>query len=429
VPRQKTHHVDSAAALARRLHDARERAGLSQRALAKDICTPAYISRLEKGERIPSLQLLRQLADRLNTDADELASGVPSGATDPLFDAELALRLGETDEARRAFRLALKRGDGASRARALTGLGEIEFQNGEHRQAIELLEQALAARPDSPACLAAVADTLGRAYAMTGELESSIAIFERALGEATERGDVMDVLRFSVLLSNALIDAGNFGRASELLGGSIAATAASEDPILQARLWWSQSRLHAKQNDPETAARYARRALDTLDLTEHATYAARAHQLLAHIELDRGNAQEAVELLETGYPLIERSGNRYERGMFRVEQARALVQLGQTEEAASVAMEASGLVADASPSDAGRAITLVAEVFSSLGDRARAIELYELAYETLPADSRSHQDLAARRAELLEQDGRKDEALELLKRAMRTQSESRPQSR
>lgn len=425
MPRQKTHHVDSAAALAERLRETRERAGLSQRALAKDICTPAYISRLEKGERIPSLQLLRQLADRLNADADELASGVARGANDPLFDAELALRLGETDEARRAFRLALERGDRASRPRALIGLGEIAFQSGEHREAIDLLEEAIAARPASASNFAAVADTLGRAFAMTGELESSIAIFQRALDEATERGDVMDTLRFSVLLSNALIDAGSFGRASELLGSSIAATAESQDPILQARLWWSQSRLHAKQNDPETAARYARRALDVLELTEHTTYAARAHQLLAHIELDRGNADEAVELLETGYPLIERSGNRYERGMFRVEQARALAQLGHTEEAVAVAMEASGLVADASPSDAGRAFALVAEVFSSLGDRARAIELYELAYETLPPGSRSHRDLAARRAELLEQEGRKDEALELLKRAMRVQSESR----
>ncbi|MDX6411413.1 MAG: hypothetical protein QOE91_929, partial [Gaiellaceae bacterium] len=77
MPRQKSDHVDSAAALATRLREARERAGLSQRSLARGVCTPAYVSRLEKGERIPSLQLLRQLAERLGADADELASGVP----------------------------------------------------------------------------------------------------------------------------------------------------------------------------------------------------------------------------------------------------------------------------------------------------------------------------------------------------------------
>jgi tetratricopeptide (TPR) repeat protein len=429
MPRQKTHHVDSAAALATRLREARERAGLSQRALAKDICTPAYISRLEKGERIPSLQLLRQLADRLDADADELAAGFPGAGRDPLMDAELALRLGDFDEARQMFREALDRGDRATRVRALAGLGQLAFQAGEHRDAITLLEQSLDARSPSSRVSVATADTLGRAYAMVGELESSIAIFERALAEATERGDVMETLRFSVLLSNALIDAGNFGRASELLGDSLAATADANDPILQARLWWSQSRLHKKQGDSETAARYARRAVETLDLTEHATYAARAHQMLAHIELDRGNPDEALALLETAYPLIERSGNRYERGMFRLEQARATAQLGHAEEAAGLAMEASGLVGEASPSDAGRAYALVADVFAGLGDHARAIELYELADATLPEDSRVRRDVAGRWAELLEQEGRKDEALDLLKRAMRTQTESRTPSR
>src|SRR5215831_21185607 len=93
MPRQKSDHVDSAVGLARRLREARERAGLSQRALALGICTPAYVSRLEKGERIPSLQLLRRLAQRLGADAEELASGVRGGRIDPLLDAELAMRL------------------------------------------------------------------------------------------------------------------------------------------------------------------------------------------------------------------------------------------------------------------------------------------------------------------------------------------------
>jgi tetratricopeptide (TPR) repeat protein len=115
--------------------------------------------------------------------------------------------------------------------------------------------------------------------------------------------------------------------------------------------------------------------------------------------------------------------------MFRLEQARATAQLGHAEEAAGLAMEASGLVGDASPSDAGRAYALVADVYAGLGDHARAIELYELADATLPENSRVRRDVAARWAELLEQEGRKDEALELLKRAMHIQSESRSPAR
>jgi tetratricopeptide (TPR) repeat protein len=415
LPRQKSDHVDSAAALAERLREARLRVGLSQRSLARGICTPAYISRLEKGERIPSLQLLRRLAERLDADADELASGVPQVVGDPLVDAELALRLGDSADAERLFNEMLERGGRGARARALSGLGRLAFEHGDHRTAIDLLEEAT----ETPGSGDAVLETLGRAYAMVGELESAIAVFERARESARERKDAVEILRFSVLLANALIDATNFGRAAEMLGDAIAEIDSSSDPLLRARLWWSQSRLHAMQNDPETAARYARRALDTLELTEHTVYAARAHQLLAHIELERGNPDEALELLSSGYPLIEQSGNRYEQAMFKLEEARAFMQLGRSEEAATVGMEASGMLADASPGDAARAYGLVAEVFADLGDRARALELYELADETLPIDNRIRHDFAARRADLLEQEGRKDEALELLKSVMR----------
>ena len=187
--------------------------------------------------------------------------------------------------------------------------------------------------------------------------------------------------------------------------------------------------MHERQGDSETASHYARRALQTLALTEHSSYTARAHQLLAHIELNRGNAAEALDLLETGYPLVERAGNRYEQAMFRIEQARALAQLGQGEEAASLAMEAAGSIGEASPSDAARGYALVAEVFAGLGDRARALELYELADESRPINSQVRRELATRRAELLEQEGRKDEALAVLKRAMQAQTDARTPQR
>jgi tetratricopeptide (TPR) repeat protein len=423
MPRQKSDHVDSAAALATRLREARERAGLSQRSLARGVCTPAYVSRLEKGERIPSLQLLRQLAERLGADADELASGVPAPIGDPLVDAELALRLGEADEAERRFTEALQ--SAGTHGGALAGLGQLAFQTGDHRKAIELLEAAREARPARAGDAAAIADSLGRAYAMSGELESAIAIFDDAMEQARATDDTVDTLRFAVLLSNALIDCGRLGRATELLGTAIAIAAEMQDPVVRARVWWSQSRLHAAQRDPEAATRYARRALETLQLTEHTTYAAKAHQLLAHMELEQGHAVEALELLETGYPLIEQSGNRFEQAVFQLEEARAYAQLGRNEEAASRAMESTGLLGEVGPGDAGRGYALVAEVFAELGDRAKAIELYELADELLAKGGRFSVDVSARRAELLEQEGRKDEALELLKRAMRTRTESR----
>ena len=69
-------HVDDPAAVGRRLRGARVAAGLSQRQLSFPGCSAAYISRLEAGDRVPSLQLLRKLAAKLNADEQYLATGV-----------------------------------------------------------------------------------------------------------------------------------------------------------------------------------------------------------------------------------------------------------------------------------------------------------------------------------------------------------------
>jgi transcriptional regulator with XRE-family HTH domain len=88
-------HVDDAAAVGRRLKEARLAAGLSQRQLSFPGCSAAYISRLEAGDRVPSLQLLRKLAAKLNADEQYLATGVEQIKQDPpeLIEAEVERRL------------------------------------------------------------------------------------------------------------------------------------------------------------------------------------------------------------------------------------------------------------------------------------------------------------------------------------------------
>ena len=110
-----------------RLKASRERVGLSQRQLAFPGCTAAYISRLEAGARVPSLQMVNQLALRLEVSGQWLATGVEADVQpSELIDAEVALRLGETEEAERLYREHLEPGDPA-RPAALAGLGQIAF--------------------------------------------------------------------------------------------------------------------------------------------------------------------------------------------------------------------------------------------------------------------------------------------------------------
>lgn len=420
-------HVDDPIAVGTRLKEARLAVGMSQRELSFPGCTAVYICRIERGDRVPSLQVLRELAHRVGIDEDYLATGSPGGRAGRLLEAEVALRLDQLELAEHLYTQALEgEPERAQRARALGGLGQIDLHAGRVDEALERLEEARELLGDLVVEHAGIVDALARAYVMRGEYESAIAVLEHALGLARARGDQQTETRLYVLLANALIDSNNLPAARELLGQSIANAVGMTDPILLARLYWSQSRLHSAEQNGEAASRYARMALASIELTENVEYAARAHHLLAYIELERGNAEEALELLEQGHKLTVRAGGSDAEIRFKVDKARALAALGRDEEAVALAIEVAGTVSDTQPEQAGRAYAVAADVFAGAGDGARALELYELSAD-LVTDRHPDflREVYGKMAELLEADGRKDEALELLKRAVGLQSETR----
>ena len=108
--RDRIPHYDDPVEVGRRLHEARDAAGLSQRELAFPGCSAAYISRIERGERIPSLQVMRELARRTGVTEGRLAFG------EDRVHPDVARRLREVEEAEAA-------GSGAERAHAYAALG------------------------------------------------------------------------------------------------------------------------------------------------------------------------------------------------------------------------------------------------------------------------------------------------------------------
>src|SRR5256885_14012111 len=113
MPRSLTTHIDSPKEVGIRLKTARERVGLSQRQLAFPGCTAAYISRLEAGARVPSLQMVNQLASRLEVTGQWLATGGETPTADPsdLFEAGGALRLRGVQGGARPHRAPLPPGE------------------------------------------------------------------------------------------------------------------------------------------------------------------------------------------------------------------------------------------------------------------------------------------------------------------------------
>jgi tetratricopeptide (TPR) repeat protein len=421
LPRKKSTHVDDPALVGGRLKEAREAAGLSQRQLAFPGCSSAYISRIEAGMRTPSLQVLQLLGQRLGTSGEYLATGKPGVAAqdDLIVQAEFSLRFDDLENAAGFFQKAMDETESDRiRAQAYEGLGQIAFRKGEAKRTQDLLEKSLELYGDDVVNHPRLADTLGKVYAMLGDLNGSIAIFDRCLADAQQRKDQIGASRFSVVLGHALIDAAAYNRAEQVLLQTLDLAEQIKDPILHARLYWLESRLRLELDDVERAARYARKALAIVEMTEDRNHVARAHQLVAFIENDRGNPQEALDILEHGRSLLDDS-SPVEVAQYRLEEARALAGLGRVEEATALAMEVSGVISGAAVEDAGRSYNLLAELFVTLGDAKRAEELFELAAELLEKNPNRYLVRVYRRhAELLESLGRQDEAMALLKKAV-----------
>jgi len=431
APRTKVKYYDDPVLVGRRLRETREAAGLSQRELSFPGCTAAYISRIEKGERIPSLQLMREFSERLGVSESFLAHGThePVGKLASFVEARVAIRLGDFEAARMlAERLLAAARSNADRGQASALFGEIALHTDTPEAAVEQLERALLLDERLEASDLHFSETLGRAYARALEYESAAAVFTRNRDRAAEVGDALNEVRFSSLLANVYSDTSNFAAAEQALSRAINASAEIGDPYTRAKMLWAQSRLHALQGDAETAARYAQRALEILEVADYGVHVGFAYQLLAHIELDRGESDRALELLDRALPLVSGSGRVFELASLRIEQARALAQLGRSEEAGAVAMQAVGAADELGELEAGRCFVLIAGVYETLNEDDRAIELYELAVEKLGAvPNRFAGEAYAKLAGLLERRGDKDAAYEVLKRAMNAQQPDREQ--
>jgi transcriptional regulator with XRE-family HTH domain len=107
LKRPRTPHYDDPVAVGTRLHAAREDVGISQRELAFPGCSAAYISRIERGERIPSLQVMRELARRIGISESVLAYGrerIDAAVSDAVEAVEAAEIAGDRGEVAKAYR-------------------------------------------------------------------------------------------------------------------------------------------------------------------------------------------------------------------------------------------------------------------------------------------------------------------------------------
>jgi tetratricopeptide (TPR) repeat protein len=177
------------------------------------------------------------------------------------------------------------------------------------------------------------------------------------------------------------------------------------------------------RHEPRLAGRYARRALEILERTENDAYVGMAYHLLAYAEIESGNAEEALVLLERGRVLFGHELTGRDDARFSLEEARALMALDRNSEAALKAARALELLDTVSPGDRGLAYVTLADVFLAAGDRERPKMLLGQALELLSEHFKPMAlDAGRKLAALLEEDGDTAGALQVLKRAAEASS-------
>ena len=415
----------------RRLRLAR---GLSQRQLASHGISYAYISRIESGQRTPSVRAIRLLARRLGVTPEYLESGLDIAPVDALelrlSDAELRLRLGDHSvEARHALQAVLneaqRAGEGEIVTRAQIALGLSSLAAGNQREAARYLGLAVASPLVSPRTQTNVYVSFSKALRFLGRAEEAAKMLEDALDDpgcrTPEAAGVS--LRLATYLSYALTDLGEFERARSVLE-EIDADAAL-DPHAQVTMHWSLARLAYMEGQPRAALREIRRAIMLLDHTEDSLELARAHLFAAEVHLWAYNVPEATRHLHLAARLETLVGDARDLGALHSGQALAYARQGDFERARPLIRRAHEELADA-PAEQGLVWLAQALTEAAHDDFDGATRSFERAIDALAASSMHREAAAVCRewSQVLIAAGRSEEAESTASRAAQLASEA-----
>lgn len=403
--------------------------GLSQRELAEPGVSYAYVSRIEAGERRPSLKALRILARKLGVSLEHLETGAPLSAAHErelrLGQAELETRMGEDPQAAAAaFRELLDdartSADAWAEARARVGLALALERAGEHRQAVVHLERATESEAVSPELRPDAYAALGRSYVALGSLDRAVELFEQCLEKLAEHApdDDTTAVRFASYLSRALADRGDQARSRTALAEAIERLGPETPAEERARLYRGLAQAATGERRYMSALGYTRRANNLLEVADDVAELARALLRFCELSIANGQAEAAGEHLERTERLFELGATLRERGLLATLRAKRAAELGQVEEALERGQEALRLLEKHEEEQGGAwqalgiAHALRGEIDQASGSFRRAVDLL-----AATGDWREATKAARVWARALRGAGREGEAFDVMEQA------------
>jgi ATP/maltotriose-dependent transcriptional regulator MalT len=364
--RARPTHVADPTALGKKIRQLREERGLSLRQIAFPGCSASYLSRVEAGDRVPSMAILARLAAELGTTVESLLGRRFDGriAKEELAHMEVAARLeGEAaqDDIRRLLATSREIGDRAAEGRLLELLGMLALDRRDDDEAVQLLELAQTTGTPHPRLRPQLYRELGRAYAMTGDYGRSIAILTEAFEAAEE--DPLDpslVAQFGTFLANAYTDQGSFQQAE----ATLARVLRHEELFSQSSLMgleWSMARTYGEQGRSALAEAYTRKALNRLEQAEERRTLGNALMLLAGSLINQGRYAEASADLDRAEDML-RGEPGPDVAWLSLERARLAIAEDRIDDAESAARRALTQIGATEPTHAAAAYLVLGDV-------------------------------------------------------------------
>jgi tetratricopeptide (TPR) repeat protein len=380
--------------LGARIRHLRRKRAMTQRDLSFDGCSYSYLARIEAGDRRPSPRVLIEIARRLGVTPEELTGEVSSEQRSrslEVLDAMMMIRLEQYEEAEELLRGVMREAEVDADVERISecyeGLALIAARRGSDSNALTLLEKALdVGEPPHPAQRPDLYIELARLYISAGDSARAIAVMNDCAERLRQQPgrDLAKLVRYTLILSRAYTDAGDYGSAGAVLAEALRDGAEEVDLPSRARAYYSLSRLYASTGQVGQAIAYADRALAIFELMDDNNALADAHLLYAQNLLDAAETERAAEHLAAARSLLGARPSPLDLGFVVVEEARLALQRGDTDEAASKAREGVELLGGgALPGQLGDAYLVLARVYDELGDGEKAEWAFTKAIEAI----------------------------------------------
>ncbi len=348
-----------------------------------------------------------------------------------LTDASLLIGLGRLDEADRVLSEMLEHasedGDRRLASQALEGLGTVATRRGQEARALQLFEQAIerGGRPD-PVERESLYTNTARLRSFSGDAGGAVTLIEECLDRVSSGPDADPavIAHYSITLSYAYADAGQYGRANSVLAGVLRTGGEDLDLRVRRRLYYALTRLNMNIGRTEQAIEYSEKDLETA-LAADGDDVFDAYLQCAHVRLDANHTERAGDYLAEARMRAPDPLGSVDAGFLLVEEARFSLQQSDHDTALSRASAAVELLAGdpSGPGQSGLAHLVIARVHDDRGDADLADPEYRLAIDSLERQTGWPTELAKayrRYGKFLRQRGQLDEAMRMLELASDT---------